>query len=393
MGTRINLDYQVDNSQFDGKVKDNIKEPGSGVSRLEVVNVGGDTMTGELKLPTLTFNSVNSADVAQVFGSQAGAISTLHIRYGKNADDEFQIEFYNGSTASAVLHVDGNKDMTNTVRDLTVNSSRDIDLNADNDINLTSPACTITSSTINFVQNNNKINVSSNKWRFTNDGTNYYYMQEGLPIGTVLMYHGAGIANVATRTEDIGARGGDTIKLTGWKVCNSYAGTPNLLNKFVRCQTSSGATGGSDNGVATHNHTSQIQSTNHHHNHDHANKTSTGPSDNTTDYMSANAAHSHLGGTPQWDYYNNGIYGRYDLGYTSTVSPSGYHTRRRYLHYTSSTNTNHTHTMKNHTHDVNLPDTASGNQSDSHSHTIDDNGTSGGNMPAYFSLIFIIKMS
>jgi len=74
-----------------------------------------------------------------------------------------------------------------------------------------------------------------------------------LPVGVVLMYDGTGIADVATRTEDIGDRAGDTISMPGWKVCNGNGGTPNLLNKFIRSESASGNTGGSDD--STHSHT------------------------------------------------------------------------------------------------------------------------------------------
>ena len=77
-------------------------------------------------------------------------------------------------------------------------------------------------------------------------------VQAALPIGTVLMYNGTGIADVATRTEDIGDRMGDTITLSGWKVCNGNASTPNLLNKFIRSEAASGNTGGNDS--ASHSH-------------------------------------------------------------------------------------------------------------------------------------------
>lgn len=72
-----------------------------------------------------------------------------------------------------------------------------------------------------------------------------------LPVGTVLMYSGIGIANVATRSVDIGDDGSDTISMPGWKVCNGNASTPDLINKFVRGEAASGNTGGEDTHVLT----------------------------------------------------------------------------------------------------------------------------------------------
>ena len=79
-----------------------------------------------------------------------------------------------------------------------------------------------------------------------------------LPIGTVLMYNGSGIANVATREVKLGDDEGDTVSPLPdgeWYVCNGNADTPNLINKFVRSEAASGTTDGSDDAiVVTHTH-------------------------------------------------------------------------------------------------------------------------------------------
>jgi len=62
-----------------------------------------------------------------------------------------------------------------------------------------------------------------------------------LPIGTVLMYRGSALGgDLSTRTEQIGDHGSDTITMLGWYVCNGQSGTPNLINKFIRCEATVG---------------------------------------------------------------------------------------------------------------------------------------------------------
>ena len=81
---------------------------------------------------------------------------------------------------------------------------------------------------------------------------------EYLPVGTVLMYNGSGIADVGSRSTPLGDESGDTIDMPGWYVCNGNASTPNLLNKFVRAEAASGNTGGSDTCAHTHSAGSYI---------------------------------------------------------------------------------------------------------------------------------------
>ncbi len=89
-----------------------------------------------------------------------------------------------------------------------------------------------------------------------------------MPIGTILMYNGAGIANVVSRTVEIGAEGGDTIEMAGWFACNGNASTPNLFYKFIRGGTTPGTLGGSNDAIVVqHNHSgsSGSQSASHSH--------------------------------------------------------------------------------------------------------------------------------
>ncbi len=61
------------------------------------------------------------------------------------------------------------------------------------------------------------------------------YVKAYLPIGTILMFNGAGWVDNST--------------VPGWYKCDGNNGTVNLVNKFVRGGTASGSTGGSDNSV------------------------------------------------------------------------------------------------------------------------------------------------
>jgi len=79
-----------------------------------------------------------------------------------------------------------------------------------------------------------------------------------LPIGAIIMYDGVGIANVPSRTVQIGDEGGDAFKMYGWFVCNGEAGTPDLEKLFVRGAYVSGGIEGSDDSVVVA-HTHQLK--------------------------------------------------------------------------------------------------------------------------------------
>ena len=67
------------------------------------------------------------------------------------------------------------------------------------------------------------------------------------------MYDGTGIANTSSRTTQIGDDSSDTISMPGWYVCNGQSSTPDLRNKFIRSESTSGNTGGEDSHVLTIN--------------------------------------------------------------------------------------------------------------------------------------------
>jgi len=148
MGTKINLDYQVDDTQFDNKVNTKIT---TGASEASVVNtdIGGDTMAGVLTCPEISFgNAIAPGDTASIYGVQDGVNTELNIRFGNSAADKLQIEYYNGVAASVIVEMDGNLDVTYNVKDYLVNSSNDVTfdlatdllVDADGSITLDSPS-------------------------------------------------------------------------------------------------------------------------------------------------------------------------------------------------------------------------------------------------------------
>jgi len=161
-------------------------------------------------------------------------------------------------------------------------------------------------------------------------------------------------------------------------VCNGNATTPNLLNRFIRCETASGTIGGSDNAiVVTHDHGAVTgnQSVSHTH---------TGTSGNQS------ASHQH-----------ETVMGRHThTAWSYITSPHGTHSvqfsdpgERDAKTVSGSTNLGTKRSgwqRENHAHT-----TTTGNQSASHTHSITSAGASGlnANIPAYYSLIFIIRIS
>jgi len=76
-----------------------------------------------------------------------------------------------------------------------------------------------------------------------------------MSIGAIIMYDGTGIANVETRTTELGDEGGDAFRMNGWYVCNGLASTPDLTKLFVKGGIVSGVIGGSDDAVVVeHTH-------------------------------------------------------------------------------------------------------------------------------------------
>lgn len=134
MGTQINLEYQVDGAQLDDHITTYLQ---SGDAADEVVNISGDRMTSELRTTGVNFNladpnpdpgaaarvGVADGDTGLVYGTYSGINSILHVRFGNDANDKFQLEYYNGSVASNIILIDGNKDVNFADRNHTVTST------------------------------------------------------------------------------------------------------------------------------------------------------------------------------------------------------------------------------------------------------------------------------
>jgi len=88
--------------------------------------------------------------------------------------------------------------------------------------------------------------------------------------GVLKIYDGAGIFNADARTEQVGYHASDTVpKRKGWYVCNGQSGTPDMRDKFIRSENASGNTGGEDthtleaNEIPSHTHNTSIGSHGH----------------------------------------------------------------------------------------------------------------------------------
>jgi len=175
------------------------------------------------------------------------------------------------------------------------------------------------------------------------------YKSDLLPSGTVAMFKGSWI---------------DNSTIPGWYKCDGNNGTPNLVDKFVRCEATSGNTGGyTDRILPEHTHTASCGN---------------------------DTGHTHSIQL-QWDVQS------IDHGHTLyfSISPSGSGTTCAYgilnnqILYTPSQaiNDSHTHSFSY----------TSMSKVGEHAHTITVNntgsaGSSNDNLPAYYELLFIMKV-
>jgi len=216
-----------------------------------------------------------------------------------------------------------------------------------------------------------------------------------LPIGTILMYDGAGIVYTDARTEDIGSHSGDAIVLTGWKVCNGHAGTPDLRERFIEgCSNTEpeGTEGGSNSIVIAHTHTATTGAPSVNTSGTPSTNTSDGPSTNTsgntggsTDTV-GNHTHPAVPGANNYMYDNGsqgtglGTYG--NVTYFPETGYGGSHSHNVNSH--SHDLASHTHTMASHTHSL---------ASHTHSLTTASSGSGSDSRPAYYALLFIRRCS
>ncbi|MBD3229520.1 MAG: hypothetical protein GF329_15150, partial [Candidatus Lokiarchaeota archaeon] len=100
---------------------------------------------------------------------------------------------------------------------------------------------------LNIENNSNTYDITGKFFFFRSESE----VEDSLPIGTILMYNGSGIANVGSRSSQIGDEDSDNIKMEGWYVCNGNSSTPNIIDKFVRGESVAGNMGGSDSHTLT----------------------------------------------------------------------------------------------------------------------------------------------
>ncbi len=184
------------------------------------------------------------------------------------------------------------------------------------------------------------------------------YVSKFHSIGTVLMFNGAGWVDNST--------------MLGWYQCDGNNGTPNLVDKFIRCSTTSGSTGGSDDAIAiTHTHTKTVGNESDTHTHPSVADTNSTEDMDHTHTVTVRSGSSGSGSNVA------GI--QYTSEYDTTTSQ----------HMSTRTGT--------HNHEWDSGASTIGNNSANHTHTVsfstDGVSATDANMPAYYSLIFIIRTS
>lgn len=212
----------------------------------------------------------------------------------------------------------------------------------------------------------------------TLDGLNYY---EILPVGTILMFNGTFI---------------DDVTLPGWFICDGTDGTPNLVDKFIRGASTSGATGGAN----SHNHSVDVgiklNTTDSESAHTHSIdvpitvNTTVAESSHTHTYTQVpNHVHIVTVSTGTTD----GAWGRFD-----TASSAGTNRDLTSNNPTGGVATGTTNGGSAHSHSYALnPDSFTSGTGSSHSHTFSinpDSVNSGNadNIPEYYALIYVMRV-
>jgi hypothetical protein len=170
-----------------------------------------------------------------------------------------------------------------------------------------------------------------------------------LPVGSILQFDSAWTNNVT---------------MPGWYQCDGNNGTVNLVNKFIYSGSASGATGGTNDAVVIeHGHTGSTGTELSTHTH-----AVSGTSASNTD------PHTHTADPPWGSNTSNSNYISRALGPALGSNTTG------------SSAPSHSHSLSG----------SSGDNSAAHTHTVTVNNAglaSGSNMPAYYSMIFIQRVS
>jgi hypothetical protein len=172
-----------------------------------------------------------------------------------------------------------------------------------------------------------------------------------LPIGAILAFDGAFTNNVTA---------------VGWYKCDGTNGTISLIDKFIYLDSSSGATGGTNDApVIEHTHTASTATESATHTHTYSDTSASGDS-----------AHSHT----------ISIYARASGDGYATIPYLAENTTNMGNIYSNTTDGTHTHTVSS----------TIGNNSATHNHSISINSTgdaTGTNLPSYYKTIYIQRVS
>ena len=169
-----------------------------------------------------------------------------------------------------------------------------------------------------------------------------------MPVGTIVPFSGSWTNNST---------------IPGWYKCDGSNGTPNLVDKFIRMGTTSGATGGTNDAVvAQHTHTTSVTNNSATHTH-----TVSGTS------VSGNYGwHTH--GIPNYGSIN------YYMTWGKSAAPTEWF-------QSPSASDAHTHP---------LTTSSWGQDSADHTHTVslaNTGSATGTNMPSYYKVVYIMRIS
>ena len=256
----------------------------------------------------------------------------------------------NDNFSTVLEQINGNLDENNfdSSSDLTVTK---VTLTHTLTTNLIEATNNITIKSDNLVVKNSTYN---NVFSVDENGTTISGFYQNMPVGTILPYSGTWIDNTT---------------IPGWYKCDGNNGTPNLIDKFVRGNTSSGTTGGSNDAVVVeHTHNVTVSQ-----NEPHTHTVLASSMTNETNY--------------EGHFHSINSYSSWDSGASGSGLISGKMniTATKYTSYATS----------DHTHYITSIDVYGINDDHTHTGTINSSGEDGTNknMPAYYRVIFIMRIS